>query len=35
MSDPTFEALSNVSGHISSFSASTHDGKVIHVTEIV
>lgn len=31
MSDSTFEALSNIPGHISSFSASLKDASVIQV----
>lgn len=32
MTDPVFEALSNVPNHLSSFSASLKDGNVIQVT---
>lgn len=31
MSDLTFEALANISGHLSSFAASAQDGKVVQV----
>jgi hypothetical protein len=34
MSDSTFEALANIPGHVHSFAASIHDGKVIQVRKL-